>query len=79
MKRDEEIRFVLGSRVRAYKGWSLKATCPRCRATRAVPLSQIPQDITIQEAKNRLRCHIHHIQGKCVVLVDTQERELMHL
>ena len=79
MKRDEELRFVLASRVRAYKGWSLKATCPRCRATRSVLLSNIPQGITIQEAKSRLRCHIHHIQGKCVVLVDTQERDLMHL
>lgn len=79
MKRDEELRFVLASRVRAYKGWSLKATCQRCRATRKVPLSDIPQDITLQEVRDKLRCHIHHIQGKCVVLVDTQDRDIFHI
>ncbi|GAA3676879.1 hypothetical protein GCM10022398_21540 [Acetobacter lovaniensis] len=78
MKQDDERRFVLTSKVRAYKGWSFKATCPKCHETRSVALSQVPQDITIQAAKDRLRCHKHHILGKFICLSDTQNRDVFH-
>jgi hypothetical protein len=48
--------ILLGGKVKEYATWSLHASCRQCNASRAVPLSELPQELTIMQAMMRMRC-----------------------
>jgi hypothetical protein len=60
--------ILLGGKVKEYATWSLHASCRQCNASRAVPLSELPQELTIMQAMMRMRCRTCHGQVHAATL-----------
>jgi len=48
--------ILLASKVQDYATWSLIVACRLCPSPRTIPLTELPQELTIMQAMMRMRC-----------------------
>jgi len=48
--------MILASKVADYASWTLHVSCKPCGVPRTVPMTTLPQELTVMQALMRMRC-----------------------